>query len=253
MKKYYVYTLAYPDGTVFYIGKGTGDRIHEHERYAALSDEMMKYYYRNREKCQVIREIWAQGGEVQKSILYETDVELDAYIYEWALINMIYHDTRLTNSNVSGRHKLSTPKSDYSRPDPPAKVPHNPLGYSGILESNGRTYYTVSMAARYLGISQNSFYRNVRSKIQIYKHGALKRDYFLLSDLDKYTRVADGETYHTASEAARYLNIARDTFNRNVKDKIPVYHLGALRREYYRQSDLDRYRGARPAEEDKQS
>jgi hypothetical protein len=65
-------------------------------------------------------------------------------------------------------------------------------------------------------------------------------------------RVADGETYYTASEAARYLTIARDTFNRNVKDKIPVYHLGALRREYYRQSDLNRYRGARPAEEDRQ-
>jgi hypothetical protein len=65
-------------------------------------------------------------------------------------------------------------------------------------------------------------------------------------------RVADGETYYTASEAARYLAIARDTFNRNVKDKISVYYLGALRREYYRQSDLDRYKGARPAEEDKQ-
>lgn len=63
------------------------------------------------------------------------------------------------------------------------------------------------------------------------------------------TRVADGETYYTASEAARYLGIARDTFNRNVRDKIPVYHLGALRREYFRQSDLDKYKGARPVED----
>lgn len=65
-------------------------------------------------------------------------------------------------------------------------------------------------------------------------------------------REANGETYHTASEAARYLAIARDTFNRNVKGKIPGYYLGALKREYYRQSDLDKYRGARPAEENKQ-
>jgi excisionase family DNA binding protein len=65
-------------------------------------------------------------------------------------------------------------------------------------------------------------------------------------------RVADGEMYYTATEAARYLNIARDTFNRNVRDRIPIYHLGALRREYYRQSDLDRYKGARPAEENEQ-
>jgi excisionase family DNA binding protein len=65
-------------------------------------------------------------------------------------------------------------------------------------------------------------------------------------------RVVDGETYYNASEAANYLGIARDTFNRNVKGRIPVYHIGALRREFFRQSDLDRYKGARPAEEDEQ-
>ncbi len=62
-------------------------------------------------------------------------------------------------------------------------------------------------------------------------------------------REVDGEIYYNASEAARYLGIARDTFNRNVRDRIPVYNLGALRREFFRQSDLDRYRGARPAED----
>ncbi len=62
-------------------------------------------------------------------------------------------------------------------------------------------------------------------------------------------RVVDGETYYNATEAARYLGIARDTFNRNVRDRIPVYYLGALRREFFRQSDLDKYKGARPAED----
>jgi excisionase family DNA binding protein len=66
------------------------------------------------------------------------------------------------------------------------------------------------------------------------------------------SRVVNGETYYTGSEAARYLGIARDTFNRNVRGKIPVYHVGALRREYYRQSDLDRYRGVTPVEENEQ-
>ena len=61
------------------------------------------------------------------------------------------------------------------------------------------------------------------------------------------------QTWRIWEQAARYLNIARDTFNRNVKDVIPVYHLGALRREYYRQSDLDKYRGARRVEEDEQA
>ncbi len=30
-KTYYVYTYAYPDGVIFYIGKGTQGRIDDHE------------------------------------------------------------------------------------------------------------------------------------------------------------------------------------------------------------------------------
>lgn len=58
-----------------------------------------------------------------------------------------------------------------------------------------------------------------------------------------------GDIYYTASEAARYLGIARDTFYRNVRDKLQVYKHGALRRDYFRQSDLDKFRGIYPAEE----
>ena len=62
----------------------------------------------------------------------------------------------------------------------------------------------------------------------------------------------DGENYYTAKEAAEYLGIARDTFYRNVKNRLPTYQYGAFRREYFRQSDLDRYKGIRPAEKDEQ-
>jgi len=62
----------------------------------------------------------------------------------------------------------------------------------------------------------------------------------------------NGENYYTAKEAAEYLGIARDTFYRNVKNRLPTYQYGAFRREYFRQSDLDRYRGIRPAEKDEQ-
>jgi excisionase family DNA binding protein len=81
----------------------------------------------------------------------------------------------------------------------------------------------------------------------------------------KYTRViivlmevnilslsVDGENYYTAKEAAEYLGISRDTFYRNVKDRLPTYNYGALRRQYFRQSDLDRFKGIRPADGDKQ-
>lgn len=56
----------------------------------------------------------------------------------------------------------------------------------------------------------------------------------------------EGEIYCTAAEAARQLSIARDTFNRNVAPHLQQYKFGVLRRIYYRQSDLEQFRGPRP-------
>ena len=39
---YYVYTLAYPDGTVFYVGKGSGNRIQHHEQEALRGHDCPK-------------------------------------------------------------------------------------------------------------------------------------------------------------------------------------------------------------------
>jgi excisionase family DNA binding protein len=65
-------------------------------------------------------------------------------------------------------------------------------------------------------------------------------------------RQIDGETYYTAAEAARYLGVSRDAFTRNVKPHLRPYKHGALRREYFRRTDLDGYRGIHPVEADKQ-
>jgi hypothetical protein len=73
MGKYYGYTLADPDGTVFYVGKGKGNRIHFHEE-AALGE----HFDVNQRKCALIREIQAQGKQVVKRKVYETDREQDA-------------------------------------------------------------------------------------------------------------------------------------------------------------------------------
>ncbi len=97
---FYVYTLAYPDGTVFYVGKGSFskeariDRIDCHEREARRG-----YPYK---RCQIIREIWASGGQVIKTKVYETSVEQDAFIYEWCLINLIYGREKLANMTGEG-------------------------------------------------------------------------------------------------------------------------------------------------------
>lgn len=100
MGKYYVYEQAYPDdfldqalaGTIFYVGKGTGNRIDFHEEAARGM-----HFDANQQKCAIIREIQAQGKQVVKRKVYETDVEMDAYPYEWILIHLIYGAENLTN------------------------------------------------------------------------------------------------------------------------------------------------------------
>jgi hypothetical protein len=112
-KKYYVYELAYPEsmgGAVFYIGKGCArnagkgmrDRIDDHEKQARRPLSQTKDYGRNVETCKVIQDIWAHGEEVAKRKVYETGIEQDAYIYEWALIHMVYGHDNLTNKPNAG-------------------------------------------------------------------------------------------------------------------------------------------------------
>jgi excisionase family DNA binding protein len=59
----------------------------------------------------------------------------------------------------------------------------------------------------------------------------------------------NGETYYSSTEAAEYLGISRPTFNRNVKPQLREYRYGALMRIYYRQVDLDHFRGMKEVDQ----
>lgn len=79
-KTYYVYELINSlTQDVFYIGKGTGDRIHTHELEARRGGT---YYGAQYRKVALIREIWKGGGTVQKRIVFETDDEQEAFRQE---------------------------------------------------------------------------------------------------------------------------------------------------------------------------
>ncbi len=119
--KHYVYTLAYPDGKVFYVGKGSGNRIDDHEREAKRGIQSYK--------CNVIRKIWGNGEQIVKTILSPFPTHEDAFMYEIALIFFL---PDLTNKTAGGdgmtdptddvRQKIS--KAHKGRKKPPISEEH---------------------------------------------------------------------------------------------------------------------------------
>lgn len=88
---WYVYTYAFPDDTVFYVGKGTGSRINAHEDEASKECPC--------KKCMTIREVWASGNPVKKRIVFETLDEEEALAKEHELIQLYAGDC-LTNISM---------------------------------------------------------------------------------------------------------------------------------------------------------
>lgn len=85
---YYTYIYAYPDGEVFYVGKGSGTRLFAHEKEAKTGCEC--------HKCGIIRSIWQSGKTVQKRIVFETFDASEALENERYLITQ-YRGPKLTN------------------------------------------------------------------------------------------------------------------------------------------------------------
>ena len=101
MVRYYVYTLIDPrDGSVFYIGKGAGNRIHAHEREAKAG--------RQSRKCERIRDIEAAGLQITKRKVKHFADEQDAYDFEAEMIDG-YRLDRLCNIVPGGGTARGTP------------------------------------------------------------------------------------------------------------------------------------------------
>lgn len=101
--RYYVYCLVDPrDSTIFYVGKGRGNRVFEHARNAVEQDDSTL-------KLDTIREIINQGYNVKYFILrHDLDEEI-AYKIESTIIDLLTYPafntkTLLTNI-VAGHHQ----------------------------------------------------------------------------------------------------------------------------------------------------
>lgn len=97
---YYVYGLIDPrTNHFFYIGKGTGDRVFEHEKESKNSLNSDKL------KLKTISEINSSGFDVKKVIINSNLTEEEAFASEASLINAFNYvdDAGLTNI-VAGHH-----------------------------------------------------------------------------------------------------------------------------------------------------
>jgi len=82
MARFYIYELCDPvAGDVFYVGKGSGNRLYNHE------DEARRGVHSR--KCNRIRDIWAAGGVVHRSIVARFDDENEALQAEFERIAAI--------------------------------------------------------------------------------------------------------------------------------------------------------------------
>lgn len=92
---FYVYTYAYPDSSVFYVGKGCNGRIEDHEKEARKGHQC--------QRCDIIRSIWAKGEHVIKRKIRESLPEDEAYHLEDVLIESLGWRTL---TNLQGGHKI---------------------------------------------------------------------------------------------------------------------------------------------------
>jgi excisionase family DNA binding protein len=100
---FYVYVLSRPDGRPFYVGKGKGRRVHQHESEAARGH--------NCHKCNIIRKIWRENEQVHHEIVFTTDDESEAFDHEMALIGRYGRQTlaNLTNGGEGPTGLVMTP------------------------------------------------------------------------------------------------------------------------------------------------
>lgn len=96
-KRFYIYVLLRPDGQPFYVGKGLGKRLFNHDADARNTTLTTH-------KLNVIRVIRKNGGNVSYALPYFCDDEAEAHAFEVKLISSIgRHDLKkgpLTNQTA---------------------------------------------------------------------------------------------------------------------------------------------------------
>ncbi len=105
MDQWYVYELRDPtNGEVFYVGKGQGDRIDDHEREAekAKNNSSEEEEDEKITKLERINKILQKGDEVIKIVIGRYKTEAEALAVESTLMHWVYgHPNQVSNSSLT--------------------------------------------------------------------------------------------------------------------------------------------------------
>jgi hypothetical protein len=122
LKPYYVYEIrdpsAPPDQAVFYVGKGTGRRIEQHEREADRAAQNSGVTEQKRH--QKILEIKARGETPIARVIGRFDTPEEAFAVEATLLHWVYgfpdlyERSALTNIQAGHNHRYIRPKGNFS-------------------------------------------------------------------------------------------------------------------------------------------
>jgi len=149
LDRYYIYILRRPDHRPFYVGKGKGDRVFQHENEAR--------HIGNHPKLNVIRAIKRTGG----NLVYEIDSvhheEMDAYAREAVLIDgfkRLHEGGPLTNlaaggGSESGPSPLSLEKHRVSLGGIPEDDPEKATINAYLLSIGRPDSICVKVASRF--------------------------------------------------------------------------------------------------------
>ena len=101
--KYYVYVLVDPrNNCIFYVGKGSGNRVYQHAQ-AALAEDSPSL------KLSTIREIKELGLDVKYYIIRHNLSEQEAYLVESSIIDLLtypaFNKGNILTNIVSGHHQ----------------------------------------------------------------------------------------------------------------------------------------------------
>ena len=134
---YYVYGLIDPRSKqIFYIGKGTKNRVFEHEKESLCSPDSEKL------KLKTIADIKDAGFEVEKIIINSNLTEEEAFVAEASLINAFNYvsDAGLTNI-VAGHHSAEALSVDeYERINGAVKLEEKDIKHRILVIKINRLY-----------------------------------------------------------------------------------------------------------------